>query len=302
MFLMEGPGGIDSFRTREWVDLGPSAFCSAWHGTGGVALLHHRAGRTVGSHLWDELERAAHAEREEDLYLGVAGIAPVLAATAATNVERARAIGVTVLDRCRRFLERDGTVTLGFAHGLAGVLVSLEQCAALLGVGDEVKAVRHATLSRLESKALDVDGFALWAMTTDDRAPGEVHGICHGAPGICLAAILGWRYSGDDRYASLVDLSLPSVPIVTSANSFCCGTLGRIEVLIEAYRLTKDETLLSLARQLFSQVDPSAFRSERWSDGRGGHRFTRDRLESPMTLDLPGYPLEVPRLGRRLTD
>ena len=74
---------------------------------------------------------------------------------------------------------------------------------------------------------------------------------------------------------------------------FCCGLLGRIEVLIEAYRVTDDRALLKLAKNLFDTIDPLRFADRSWQRGSVGLRFTQLRLEAPDEVDLPGLPLVI---------
>jgi len=133
---------------------------------------------------------------------------------------------------------------------------------------------------------------AVWA----GRAHVETvrtHGLCNGGPGVCLAAVLGYRYSGDDAYIPLIQQAIATVPIHTAHESLCCGTLGRVEVLIETFRPTGDANFLDLARALFAQVDRARLVGKDWKDGPLAHELTALRLAAPDELDLPGLPMQI---------
>lgn len=277
----------------------PRTYCSAWGGFGSQLILSQLITGNVPDPLWRRFSDAV-ADTETalvDFYQGIDGVPLVLAALAsappAALEPLARATHQRLATRLAATLDgydRGDDVNLGLSHGLAGTLLGYEVACALLQRDEDVE--RRRAISRLCASAVATPSGAVWA----GRAHVETvrtHGLCNGGPGVCLAALLGYRYSGDDAYIPLIQQAIATVPLHTENESLCCGTLGRVEVLIEAYRTTGDANFLGLARTLFAQVDRSRLVGQDWKDGTLAYELTALRLSAPTELDLPGLPMEI---------
>lgn len=276
----------------------PPTFCSAWGGFGAQLILSQLATGTVSQRLWRRFARAATHTSHADFYRGLDGALPVLAALGGTHGARVTRLAHQAHRRVGRRLarsldqhDRGASVNVGLAHGVAGALLAYEIGCALLR--KDGTRLRHRTITHLAAWAIATPAGALWPETSRPAKPPHVHGLCNGAPGVCLAALLGFRYSGDEAYAPLIDQAIVTVPVRTPVESLCCGTLGRVEALIEAYRTTEDDRFLDLARQVFAQVDVARLSGASWQHGPLAHRLTALRLSAPLEVDLPGLPMEI---------
>jgi lantibiotic modifying enzyme len=232
----------------------PTTFCSAWGGFGAQLILSQLAIGAVSERLWRRFSLAITHTQHTDFYQGADGTLPVLAALAGTRgeglVRLIRLAHRRTVQRLRARLVQNVRGIVGLAHGFVGTLLAYEIGCALLG--NDGAALRHRAIAKLRAWAVSTPAGAIWSDRSDSTS-SHMHGLCSGAPGVCFAALLGYRYSGDDAYVPLIDQSIATVPLHTTAESLCCGTLGRVEVLIEAYRTTNDEQYLDLARQLPSR-------------------------------------------------
>lgn len=240
------------------------------------------------------------APQPHDVMTGGAGGLLAAAEIAAHLPGRLPGRFVAVLhDRCRRdlvaVLDAAGRapIYLGLAHGLAGYLLAIEagRRAFGLAVPGELRRRAVATLERFAITVRDHE-----AMFWPQRAPGtriDAHGWCHGAPGIGLAlaacaSLSGWRgYRPIARRALIASAALDSDNPTT-----CCGTLGQIQVLIEAARLSGDGSWLDEARRMARRLRPRGVGDPRrarglWK-GRGGDRFAAWRLACPEQVPFPG--------------
>ncbi len=269
--------------------------CSTWRGFGGRALLRFMRRGHLDAAWWGEVEKRSQWW-SYDLFNGVAGLAPLLAIIAASD-RRSHAITRRVFERTARTLswlldrhEAGQSVPLGLAHGVAGLLLAVEQCGTLLN--RDVARLRERTAGVLLESALESPDGHRWPTRSRQTTLGPIHGLCDGAPGIAFTAIFGLRYSGDTRYQPLLELAVPSLLDARGVPDWCCGALGRAEVLIEASRLTQDAEFLTLAAKLVDVVKPASFALLNWGWGQAGLAFTRLRLIDE-TLRLPGYPHDL---------
>jgi hypothetical protein len=276
----------------------PPTFCSAWGGFGAQLILSQLATGAVSDRLWRRFARALAHTDHADFYRGLEGALPVLAALGPTRGDSvgrlARHAHRRVVRRLGKSLDqhdRGAAVNVGLAHGVAGALLAHEIGCALLRT--DGTRLRHRAIEHLDAWAIAHPAGALWPDTSRSTKSHHIHGVCNGAPGVCLAALLGYRYSGDTAYAPLVDRAIATVAVRTPIESFCCGTLGRVEVLVEAYRTTQDQHLLELGRQIFAQIDASQLSGASWQHGGLAHRFTALRLSAPLEVDLPGLPMAL---------
>jgi hypothetical protein len=278
----------------------PRTYCTAWGGFGASLILSALVKKRVSARLWTRFKRTISRTPRSDFLQGVSGALPVLAHVGPIFGAHATRVVRRAHERVTRHLTtnlaqyaRGESVTLGFAHGVAGTLTAYEIGCALLA--DDGSALRGQAIELLMETAIEEERGAHWpdaSGTAPDAAP-RWDAICGGGPGVCLAALLGYRYSGDAAYARLVERSIQAVALRTSAEGFCCGTLGRVEVFIEAYRTTGERHLLRSARQLFSRIDPTRLGGPSWQFGTAGHRLTALRLAAPAEVELPGLPIAI---------
>jgi len=226
----------------------PSNLPGVLGGSGGEAVVATLAGSVEPSlaHLvtpaMERLETALHACRVSEITYGCAGavmafaeieslrpntVRRSLADVAFRHVERALAVA----------LEPGTVVCLGLAHGVAGHLLALETGRAVFGLRFH-PSIRERSLSLLASSRLTSAHGSFWSNDTGTESI-HIHGWCSGSPGIGLACLLGERLSGDRAYASIWREALEA-----TAGSwfgpfdFCCGVLGRAQILLETFRLT----------------------------------------------------------------
>lgn len=274
------------------------ADCQIWSSSGSLLALSSLHGAPISDALWGRFTRSIGHARPGDFYAGAAGAIPVLGLVGPFRPDARDTLLLlqrSVEGELARLLhraERGESVAIGFGHGLAGCLVSFEMARAL--IGSHETGLRHRTIQILKSSAIATPDGPVWQTNSDDRSLLlKTHGVCTGGPGICLAAILGLRYSEDTAYEDLLSVALETVPLQGGDHSFCCGVAGRAEVLIELYRTTEDESYLVAARQLLNGLAVTDPTDETWKTGALGPTFARVRLEHPHEIDLPGLPMSL---------
>jgi lantibiotic modifying enzyme len=202
-------------------------------------------------------------------------------------------------ERCQRELARQLAsaatmpVQLGLAHGLAGLLLAAEAGRRVFGLPVSA-GLRRRTLAGLERAAFRVRGRdgLFWPIRTRSETV-DAHGWCHGAPGIGLAlgacfALSGWRGYRELAGRALAGAASP----VTDIPSICCGTLGQVQILVEAARLFGDGAWLDHADRLARRLRPRCAADPRrarglWK-GRLGYSFVAWRLAAPEWVPFPG--------------
>lgn len=196
--------------------------------------------------------------------------------------------------RCIETLSQElseATAYLGLSHGLAGFLLALHVGEATLRLPFPDR-LRAACLTRLAEERLEGPGrAAAWPMFSG--TPGIVmQSWCHGAPGIGLALIHAFRLSGRGSYRDLAEVALRGAHrFRTVADSFCCGTLGRAQILLEAYRITDQDDWRRKAMKVAAEADltrtPRSVRKRGFHQGRLGGLYLQWRLLHPKELPLP---------------
>ena len=253
--------------------------------------------------------------RETDLMFGAAGallacceIESAVPGSAQIDiVERLKAAAQAAASAELTRLSRKQPVALGLAHGLAGYLLALE--AAQTVFGRSLSASRRAALidALAAERREGQGGTAVWP----DQSSGEnfyIHGWCHGGPGIGLALLTGFALTGQKAYWQLARMALEGAARISNeAETFCCGSTGRAQILIEAYRVTGDHGWLKKAfavadekrlgvrpKQVHRAIRDGVFVEvpvgqliRTFHKGRLGRLYLERRLADP-TLPLPG--------------
>ena len=118
------------------------------------------------------------------------------------------------------------------------------------------------------------------------------HSWCHGAPGIAWALLYSYKLTGFDAYREIAEEALEvAFRFQNEATSFCCGATGRAQILIEAFRATKNRRWFTKRNRLpqksnFRQKDAitiAAFMQADWA-----MTICYGRLKYPTSLALSG--------------
>lgn len=299
-------------RDRLHKNAPPNDYTSLYIGSAGrplVAAMASRedpAVRRLVRPLIKRWCREVEGGRYLDVMLGTAG-----ALLAATEIERIvpgqipaaaiRSMSRRIHDVVRNQLtsiRRKERVCLGLAHGLAGYLLALEASQATFGRGLEPR-LRGQLIDTFAAHCLEGPwSTAVWPNFTDEDIP-IINGWCNGGPGIGLALLCGFALTGHSGYR---ELALPALEgafrFSNALRTYCCGAVGRAQILVEGFRLTGDKRWLKKAREIAtglhasSDVRKGARRGFHF--GRLGSWYLDQRIQTP-SLPLPGIgPLSVP--------
>jgi type 2 lantibiotic biosynthesis protein LanM len=173
----------------------------------------------------------------------------------------------------------------GFAHGTAGICHALLRLYGRTGRPELLAAVREGLAAERGLRAPE-GSRATW---------------CNGAPGVALGRLDTLDLLDEPVIREEIQRGLAatrSLPL-NPTDHLCCGTMGRVEVLLQAHRISGGGGLLEAARDLASRVlarggagarfatvpagghslfDPTLFR------GDAGVGFTLLRLAAPEAL------------------
>lgn len=299
-------------RLRREAASAPPRFSSHLIGSAAAPLIAALAGRDDASFrkLLPALLRrwAASARRcvQRDVMLGGAGAILAFCEIEAAVPGCVPAAAVRRLVReTEESLRADlsgGVPYLGFAHGLAGGAFSLRAARAVFGFGANAPLVTQCAETLARERLDGPFGTAAWP----ERAGGadiDIQGWCHGGPGIGLALACSDRLEGRGGFTDLSRRALEGARrFDPGADNFCCGSVGRVQILIEAYRLSGRTDWLAKARAAAERLAaraagaPAPRRAPRgFHKGALGLRYLAERLACPDGLPLPGLgPLSVP--------
>ena len=191
----------------------------------------------------------------------------------------------------RDFVSANDHCLLGMAHGIAGQLLALEVARDCFGFS-LTSDLRDKALKILSTSRLDGGrGMSFWP-NLRGQSEIDIHGWCHGGPGIGLALAAMHRITGHMPYEDLRDHALAGCVLsAPEPISFCCGALGRTHILIEGFRLTENKRWLRAARRQASRA-PSMHFDDAYQDsfhfGRLGALYLEWRLAYPNRLPLLG--------------
>lgn len=156
----------------------------------------------------------------------------------------------------------------GLAHGQAGFAMALSAAYAITS-DDELMTLVNQCL-RYEELSYNKENnnwydFRKFMVARRDQDITEKYnkrfmfGCCSGTPGIGLSRIITMRLLGDKAENHVVNRAIAFCrhePLIGN-DSYCCGTTGWIDFLIEASIFSHDSLLLSNAKSIASSIIPS---------------------------------------------
>lgn len=206
--------------------------------------------------LWERLPTLLTGRQAQDVTFGTAGVLSASAALAGRPSLTAHRdlfadVASAAFARLRQDLFDEGTDQLpggnplkysGFAHGNAGVYVSLAQYGGL--VGHEVTASLVDQLLEHE-ESFRIPAGEGWRFGSPDTVTAR--GWCHGAPGLLLAKTLVCQ-ADPRRIDQLADdcatlIRLTRETAFGNNLSLCHGDLGNLSILADVAKLTGNQEL-----------------------------------------------------------
>jgi len=254
---------------------------------------------TLLPRMYDVWMRSCESSQKVDVYCGAAG---VLLAAAEIEAYLPGSVPRPLVELAHRrliaaaqeaLLRRAHRTYLGFAHGFAGHLFALEMARPVF---------KLATPRNLLSQMLDIlessqwqapDGAAFWAAAMEEEKI-QLTAWCNGSAGIALALLGCQRFGMPGMRARYRDLALRALRAtayrIRSSPTFCCGTIGRAQVLIEAYRQLGDPVWARSALTIARTIPADAVEGRRhFRNGTLGAIYLRWRLLHPTALPFPAF-------------
>ena len=254
---------------------------------------------TLLPRMFDAWIRSCELSQKIDVYSGVAG---ALLAAAEIEAYLPKSVPRPLVELAHRrlvaaaqeaVLPRAHRSYLGFAHGYAGDLFALEMARSVFKLATP-RDLLSQMLGILERSRCEApDGAAFWSAALGEERI-QLTAWCNGSAGIALA-LLGCQRFGipgmRSRYRNLALRALRATEYrIRSGPTFCCGTIGRAQVLIEAYRQLGDpawaRSALTIARTI--PVDGDEGRRH-FRNGTLGTIYLRWRLAHPTALPFPAF-------------
>jgi lantibiotic modifying enzyme len=199
------------------------------------------------------------ADEKLDIMVGCAGAVLALLALDERRPEKAVS-GEPPLElalRCAsRLLQSDGWATSkgpaadGFCHGRAGICTALVKLYEKTGRGQLWRVLQQ--LKRRTAARLDTQFPRSW---------------CKGAAGIALGHLALMRVQPDARVReeALALLEITGDPTLSETDNLCCGTCGRVDVLLHAASELQEQSYLDRAANLASSMLERARHQGRYS-------------------------------------
>jgi type 2 lantibiotic biosynthesis protein LanM len=133
----------------------------------------------------------------------------------------------------------------GFAHGASGIACALIRLHAVTTEQRLVEAVRAAVEFERAAFLPEARNWIDFRLLEPGTPPSCATGWCHGAPGIALARLALLSDLGHPMVAPDLESALATtrVPGPGAVDHLCCGSFGRIEVLLHAARVLKRSDL-----------------------------------------------------------
>ncbi len=183
-----------------------------------------------------------------------------------------------------------GKYLAGFSHGVAGIGYALARLSQATG---EERYRDAATAAYEYENSLFDEAAQNWANLLSPKSGGGYEfwtSWCHGAPGVGLGRIGGLADAGDGAHRKDLECAIESAATapLNNIDTLCCGTLGRLEVLLEAERVLGRDDCGNRARRIAKQV-------VRKAKERGSYNFGLD-----VGIYVPSFHQGMAGIGYQL--
>jgi type 2 lantibiotic biosynthesis protein LanM len=177
----------------------------------------------------------------------------------------------------------------GFAHGASGIGLALARLGEITGNRRFQSVAREAFT--LENTRFDTER-QNWASYLVENDPDPYFGIawCHGAVGIGLSRLALPQTEASEREIQIA-LATTEQAGLHSFDQLCCGTAGRIELLVAASQKLQRPDLLATARTWANQMLHHAHEND------GNYRFFAN---VPLEVSSPGLFQGITGVGYEL--
>lgn len=201
---------------------------------------------------------------------------------------------------CRAWPTLAHAHTTGFAHGTAGIVYALLRLYKVTGNADLLAAAQEGL--RYEDCAL-MPEVGNWSEEVGKEEGQRETGIswCHGAPGIGLARLGGLPMLDTPTIRRDIEVALQTTQQIglIGLDHLCCGTCGRIDLLLTASRCLGRPELAAVAGDWLGQILvraeqrgifllnislPAGVLHPQFFQGMSGLGYTMLRMAHPETL------------------
>lgn len=146
----------------------------------------------------------------------------------------------------------------GFAHGTSGLILAFAEAYSILKNRDLLEPIN--ALIEYEDRNFNTDN-ANWPDYRDNIIDQYMHGWCSGAPGIGLVRARLSKLIPSYKFPTLMFDSYLDKNISSSNDTFCCGSLSRVELLLELGRNDEAEKIvISIVKNSKPYNTPSLFK------------------------------------------
>lgn len=166
----------------------------------------------------------------------------------------------------------DGNLHTGFSHGAAGLACALSRLAT--ATGDTAFGAAARGLTAWEENLFEPREENYPTHRKSGDAPIFLNAWCHGAPGIALSRLAMAETLQAERCIAATERHG-----LGEADHLCCGTTGRIDVLLEASRRLGRPAAAGRARRLAAEV-------VRRAEQEGGYRFPAGGADAALSPGL----------------
>ncbi|HLV97313.1 MAG TPA: type 2 lanthipeptide synthetase LanM family protein [Ktedonobacterales bacterium] len=153
-----------------------------------------------------------------------------------------------------------GRCLTGFSHGAAGISYALLKLYEVTGE----QAFLDAAQAGLDyERGVFVTEAGNWPDFREETPPGApvfMTSWCHGAPGIGLGRLGAWSVMNTPQIHSEIEVALATTRRYgpQGVDQLCCGSAGRMDLLLEASRRLERPELAAQAQQWMGQIVASA--------------------------------------------
>ena len=153
----------------------------------------------------------------------------------------------------------------GFSHGAAGICYALARLHQITGDPSLLDAALEG-LDYERTTFVPEEGNWLDMRTLTESEPRCLNNWCHGAPGIALGRLALVDLLDDPLVSEEIRIGLETTRAQpqTRLDHLCCGNLGRVDVMLEAWRTLNDERYLDAAGEVADAVARRARRRGRF--------------------------------------